>query len=190
MIQSSFSSSLLEHIKVFQNLAECSEDYFLAADLIVRTLKDKRNIFIAGNGGSAADASHFVAELTGRYELVRPPLPAFDLSSNAASITAISNDFDFSEIFSRQIIAAAVPCDLLICISTSGNSKNLILAAQTAKQLGLNILSLLGKDGGQLLSLSDVFFLVPSDRVCRIQEAHIFIIHELCSVIDNLFIEL
>lgn len=187
MRSSAFRISLLEHIDLFKHLSECHDDFYELANLLIGTLDQKRNIFIAGNGGSAADASHFAAELNGRYELVRPALPAFDLVSNCASITAISNDFDFSEIFSRQILAAASPSDVLICLSTSGNSENLIKAAVTAKSIGLNTVSLLGKDGGQLLDLSDISILIPSFRTCRIQEAHMFILHEICSVLDNHF---
>jgi len=184
---SSYLHALQEHICVFGLLDSLNGDFKAAANLIVNTLQSKHKLIVAGNGGSASDSAHFVAELTGRYELERDPVQAIDLVSNSSAITAISNDYSYSEVFTRQLQALSNPGDLLICISTSGKSSNLVNAAVKAKKLGLNVLSLLGKDGGLLLTLSDSYILVPSNRVSRIQEAHIFILHEISSIIDYVF---
>lgn len=151
-----------------------------------KALKAGGKVLLAGNGGSAADASHFAAEFTGRYKMERTGLPFICLSSDSSFLTAWSNDYDFSTVFSRQVEAYGTEGDILILISTSGKSKNLILAAEEAKKRGVKVVSFLGKGGGELASLSDIFFIVPSDNTPRIQEIHIHLIHIISEELEKI----
>ena len=155
-----------------------------AANLMVNTLKSGHKILLCGNGGSAADAQHIAAELTGRYKTKRRGLPAIALTTDTSALTAIGNDFGYAKVFSRQVEALANRGDLLIGISTSGNSENILLALQKAKALGCTTLGLSGDDGGKMNGLCDINLVIPSDDTPRIQEMHILFGHILCHIID------
>ena len=144
-------------------------------------------ILVCGNGGSAADAQHFAAELCGRYLCERRALAGIALTTDTSALTAIGNDYGFDRIFARQVEALGRPGDMLLGISTSGNSENIIQAVETAGALGLMTLGLLGRDGGRLGSLVDDCLVVPSNITARIQEIHIMIVHFWCEIIDGRF---
>lgn len=154
---------------------------------MITALKMDRKILIAGNGGSAADAQHFAAELAGQFIHKRKGLPVAALTTNSSITTAIGNDFGYEYVFSRQVEGLGQEGDIFVGISTSGNSINLIHAMDSAHKNGLATVGLLGKEGGQLKNYCDLSLIVPSDSTQHIQEAHIMIIHELCSLIDEAF---
>jgi len=180
--------SLDEHSEVFEQLKASHEaNISECADLIFRTFKAGKKVLICGNGGSAADAQHIATELVCRYESERKGLPAIALTTDTSALTAITNDFNFERVFARQIEALAVEGDLLIAISTSGNSPNVISAVMTARNLDCKVLGMTGAKGKKLASLCDACFRVPSERTARIQEAHITIAHIWCEIIDAKF---
>jgi len=159
-----------------------------AGELMVKTLLNGGKILTCGNGGSAGDAQHFSAEMLNRYERDRPPLPAIALTTDTPTMTAIGNDYDFNQIFSKQIKALGQPGDILLAFSTSGNSKNVIEAIRAALAKDILIITCTGKDGGEmagLISANDVEIRVPSNSTARIQEVHLVVIHSLCDLIDN-----
>ncbi|WP_104761527.1 D-sedoheptulose 7-phosphate isomerase [Helicobacter cetorum] len=158
-----------------------------SAHLLIETLENQGKILVCGNGGSASDAQHFAAELTGRYKLERKGLSAISLNTDTSALTAIANDYGYEEVFARQLEAIGVQKDVLIGISTSGNSKNILKAYEKAKDLGIKTLSLVGRDGGKMRELSDIALIVPSNDTPRIQEIHILIIHILCDCIERHF---
>lgn len=155
--------------------------------LVTDTVLAGGKILVAGNGGSAADAQHIAAELTGRYVKDRKALPAIALTVDTSALTAISNDYGFERVFARQLEAFAKPNDLFIAISTSGNSPNIIRALETARESGCKTIGLSGRDGGQMNNLCDLNIIVPDDVTARIQEMHILIGHIFCKAVDNLF---
>jgi D-sedoheptulose 7-phosphate isomerase len=162
-----------------------------AIELMVGTLVGNGKILACGNGGSAADAQHFAAELIGRFEMERQGLAAIALTTDSSIITAVSNDYGYKAIFERQVRALGQPGDLLLAISTSGNSPNVIEAVRTAHDNDLRVVALTGKGGGEIgemLHGSDVHLCVPSDRTARIQEVHTLAIHCLCDGIDCLLL--
>ncbi|WP_304064915.1 D-sedoheptulose 7-phosphate isomerase [Pedobacter glucosidilyticus] len=156
-------------------------------ELVKETILNGRKILLAGNGGSAADAQHIAAEFTGRFVKERKALPAIALTVDTSALTAISNDYGFANVFSRQINAYAQENDLFIAISTSGNSENIISAIQAAKKLGCKIIGLSGRDGGQMNEICDLNIVVPDDVTARIQEMHILIGHIFCKAVDDNF---
>lgn len=151
---------------------------------VVKTLKRGGKILFCGNGGSAADSQHLAAEFVGRFKKERKAISALSLTTNTSILTAISNDYSFKNIFSRQVQALGKKGDLLIGISTSGNAENVILAVKAAKKIGIKTVGLSGKDGGKLAKISDISFVVPSDDTARIQEAHILIGHILAEIAE------
>ncbi len=158
-----------------------------AGELLVQALLSNHKILSCGNGGSAGDAQHFSGEMLNRFECERPSLPAMALSTDSSTITAIANDYHYNEIFSKQIKALGQPGDILLAITTSGNSANIIEAIQAAHQRGMPVIALTGKDGGgvaNVLDGTDVEIRVPADSTPRIQETHLLIIHCLCDIID------
>ena len=155
------------------------------AELIISALKDGHKLLIMGNGGSAADAQHFAAEMVGRFRRERRGLPAIALSTDTSALTAIGNDYGFDAVFSRQVEALAKPGDVVFGISTSGQSKNVIAAIQTATAIGCKTVGLLGKDGGELATLVNCELTVSGSETSFIQEAHIMIIHILCALIEK-----
>jgi len=161
-----------------------------AAELIVKALQDGHKILSCGNGGSAGDAQHFSSELLNRFERQRPGLPAISLSCDCSTITSIGNDFHFNEIFAKQIHALGQAGDVLLAISTSGNSENIVYAIRAAHEKNMTVVVLSGKDGGTVASIlksNDIEIRVPSSSTARIQECHILIIHCLCAIIDRHF---
>lgn len=159
-----------------------------AGDLLVQALMNGNKILSCGNGGSACDAQHFAGEMLNRFETERPNLAAISLNSDIATLTAIANDYHFEEIFSRQIKALGQPGDVLLAITTSGNSANIIKAVEVAQQQEMQIVALTGKNGGLLahrLRSQDIEIRIPSSRTIRIQETHLLIIHCLCDIIDQ-----
>jgi len=183
---------LLQHVQEAVDLKrsffEQETDHILAqaADMAER-LKRGCRILVCGNGGSAADAQHFAAELSGRYVKERRALAGIALTVDSSALTAIGNDYGFDRVYSRQVEALGRPGDLLVGISTSGNSGNVIQAVAAAKDLGLRTLGLLGRDGGQLRELVDDALVVPSQVTARIQEVHMMIYHFWCEAIDTQF---
>ena len=155
------------------------------AAMIFETFKNGGKVLLCGNGGSAADAQHIAAEFVGRYETERIALPSIALTTDTSALTALANDYDFERIFSRQVEALAVEGDLLIAISTSGNSPNVISAVMSARKKGCKVIGMTGENGKKLASLTDACVLVPSGRTARIQEAHITIAHIWCEIIDK-----
>jgi D-sedoheptulose 7-phosphate isomerase len=172
-----------------KNAILADDDFLGQIMTMIRKIKDTLNsghkILLAGNGGSAADAQHFAAELVGRYKLERKAYPAIALTTDTSVITAWSNDYNFVSVFSRQLEALGQAGDLFFGISTSGNSLNIVQAVKTAKKLGLNTICLLGKDGGQLKDLADIAVVVPSANTPRIQEVHIMLIHIICEEVEK-----
>ena len=155
------------------------------AQVIIRTLNDGRKLLLFGNGGSATDASHIAAEFVGRYHRDRVPLPAIALTTDMAALTCIANDYDFSDIFSRQIQAHGRKGDVAIAISTSGNSPNVLNGAEASRARGLVTIGWTGATGGKLVDLVDHCFLVPSTVTARIQECHITLGHVLCELVEE-----
>ena len=155
------------------------------ADVIIKAYKDKRCVYLIGNGGSAADAQHIAGELIGRFKINRRPLPAIALTTDTSVITAIANDFGYETCFARQIEALAKPGDILLAFSTSGNSKGILNAVQVAKSLRAITIGFTGKDGGLLKSVVDICLKIPSDNTPRIQECHITVGHIICSIVEK-----
>lgn len=177
MNEALFFNHLTEHLENFENLRQIEPAVSNAAGILVDTIRNQNRIFICGNGGSAADAQHFAAELTGRFEQERVSLPAIALTTDTSALTAIGNDYGFEKAFSRQLEGLGRMGDALIAISTSGNSPNIREAVRAAKSMGIQTIGLLGKDGGLLASEVDRAVTIPHPRTARIQEAHIFILH-------------
>jgi len=156
-----------------------------AASILVQMYQNKRKLLLCGNGGSAADAQHIAAELIGRFEKERRSLPALSLTANTSNLTSIANDYQFEEIFARQVEGHSQEGDVLLALSTSGNSKNILKAVQMAKKLGVTTIGLTGASGGELKSNVDLLLNVPSDHTPRIQESHILIGHILCDLLER-----
>jgi D-sedoheptulose 7-phosphate isomerase len=162
-----------------------------AVDLMFGALTNNARILACGNGGSAADAQHFVAELVGRFERDRLPLAGIALNTDTSIMTAVGNDYGFNAVFERQVAALGQPGDILVAISTSGNSPNVLRAIEAAHERDMQIIALTGKGGGKIATLlyeTDVHLCVPHDRTMRIQEIHILLLHALCDGIDALLL--
>ncbi len=180
--------AIKESIEVKQKILEDKElvnTIKSAAEFCIESLTQGGKILLCGNGGSAADAQHIAAELTGRFEKNRKPLFAEALHVNSSYMTAVANDYDFETTYSRLVEAKGKPNDVLIAISTSGNSKNILKAAEQARKQKMSVIGFTGRDGGALAPLSDLAIKVPSQHTTRIQEAHILIGHILCEVIER-----
>jgi D-sedoheptulose 7-phosphate isomerase len=179
--------SLQEHLTAIQSLLDSKlGEIEQAGSLICKTLGSGHKVLLCGNGGSAADAQHIAAELVGRYEQQRRAFPAIALTTDTSALTALSNDFGYEEVFARQVQALARAGDVLIAISTSGKSSNIIKAAEQARAIGCKIIGLAGGSGEPLASYCDLSIVVPTDRTSRVQEAHIIIGHLWCEMVDNL----
>lgn len=170
-----------------KTMDELGKEIESAGELIVRTLKAGNKILLFGNGGSAGDAQHIAAELTGRYKTERQGLPAIALTTDTSALTAIGNDYGFDRIFDRQVEAIGKEGDLLIGISTSGNSPNVVNALAYGKNSGMKSIGLMGKSGGEMKSLCEISIIIPSEDTARIQEMHILIGHILCGIVDQKF---
>jgi len=184
-MDSLFSRNLAEHLALFQSLGALDDQVLQAGSLASQALKNGGKLLFCGNGGSAADSQHLAAELTGRFILDRKPLAALALSTDTSALTCIANDYSFDEVFARQVQGLGRSGDLLVAISTSGHSRNVIRAVEEARALGMSVIGLLGRDGGALRALCDVPIVVPSPTTARIQEAHILIGHTLCGLIEQ-----
>jgi len=158
-----------------------------AIELMVASLLGNGKIMACGNGGSAADAQHFAAELVNRFEMERPPLAAIALTTDSSTMTSIANDYRFEDVFAKQVRALGLPNDVLLAISTSGNSANVVEAIHAAHEREIRVIALTGKDGGTMAGLlndDDVNICVPTERTARIQEVHLLTLHCLCDGID------
>ena len=176
------------HLKTIEAVIGSMEaDLETASNLAVDVLKRGNKVLLCGNGGSAADAQHIAAELTGRYKTERRGLPAIALTTDTSALTAISNDYGYAKVFDRQVEALANKDDLLIGISTSGNSGNIISALKCAKALGCHTIGFSGRDGGAMNQVCDINLVVPSNDTPRIQEMHILLGHTLCQIVDDAF---
>ena len=182
-----FDQSLEETTRTLRALNEIRGAIDEAGKLILDTLNSGGKLLIAGNGGSAAEAAHFATELTGRYAKQRKGLPAISLSTDGSLITCIGNDFGFDHIFSRQIEGLAKPGDLVVVLTSSGNSANVIAALKTAKKLNLKSIAFLGRGGGEAKGLASCELLIPGQSGAAAQEAHLFLIHHFCELIDLAF---
>jgi D-sedoheptulose 7-phosphate isomerase len=159
-----------------------------AGRLMCECLRRGGKILSCGNGGSAADAQHFSSELLGRFESDRPSLPAVALTTDSSTLTAVANDYGYEQVFARQVAALGRPGDVLLAVSTSGNSNNVIEAMTASHDRQMSVVALTGRDGGRmakLLAPADVELRVPSERTIRIQEVHLLIVHTLCDLIDH-----
>ncbi|MBI5238279.1 MAG: D-sedoheptulose 7-phosphate isomerase [Deltaproteobacteria bacterium] len=160
-----------------------------SAEVIVESFKSGGKLLLAGNGGSAADAQHIAAEFINRFEIERPPLPALAITTDTSNITSIGNDYSFDQVFSKQVRALGRENDVLLAISTSGNSANIIKAVDAARSIGIKVIALSGKDGGRLASMSDIVLNVESKTTARIQEVHITIGHIICELVDHMLFQ-
>ena len=159
-----------------------------AAEILTESLLADGKILACGNGGSASDAQHFAAEMVGRFERERPELPAISLATDTSILTAVANDYAFEQVFAKQVRALGAKGDVLLAISTSGNSANVVAAINAAREREMRVVALTGKGGGrigQMLAAGDSHLCVPHDRTARIQEVHLLMIHCLCDAIDN-----
>jgi D-sedoheptulose 7-phosphate isomerase len=178
------------HLKL-QAMVLLAQPLASASERMVECLMKEGKILSCGNGGSAADAQHFAAELLNRFEMERPPLAAMALSTDTSTLTSIANDYDFNAVFSKQVRALGQPDDLLLAISTSGNSPNVMEAIQAAHDRQMDVIALTGKKGGKIAALlgpNDVHICVPADRTARIQEVHLLCLHCMCDAIDCLLL--
>lgn len=187
-ITSNFTESANLKLEVMDQLAA---PIAAAAERMLQCLMDDGKILSCGNGGSAADAQHFAAELLNRFEMERPGLAAFCLTCDSSTLTAIANDYDYSQVFSKQVAALGRPKDLLLAISTSGNSRSVVEAVSAAHELKMGVVALTGHSGGvisEILRPEDIHICVPSSSTARIQEVHILALHCLCDAIDCLLL--
>jgi len=174
-----------ENISVMEKLRDYASIIERVAKEIIETIRNGGKIVLFGNGGSAADAQHIACEFIGRFKLNRQGLPAIALTTNTSIITAVSNDMSFEEVFSRQVEALVTSKDLVIGISTSGESMNVINGVIAAKRKGAKTIALTGGDGGKLAKISDISLIIPSKNTPRIQEVHITVGHIICQIVEE-----
>jgi len=182
-----FMSELEDHQSMIARLADCTGVIEVAAELLINTVKQGGKVLLCGNGGSAADCQHIAAELVVRYEKKRQAMAAIALTTDSSILTAHANDYDFETVFSRQVDALGNDKDCLIAISTSGKSKNILRAVESAKSKGMMVIGLTGCEGGELSKQATISVIVPSVVTARIQEAHILIGHWWCGAIEEAF---
>ena len=171
--------------KIITELSDLSDEINKTANLIITAINKNKKIIIIGNGGSAADAQHIAAEFLGRYKLKRKSIPAIALTSNSSTTTAIANDYDFSDVFSRQCESLVSKGDVVIGISTSGNSENVVKGLRTSSKNGGLTIGLLGNKGGKIKNIVDVSLIVKDTSTPRIQEAHRVIYHIICEIVEE-----
>ena len=185
LITAHFAESLAVKTAAMDSLIPAIEQ---AGTTMAECVRDGHKILSCGNGGSAGDAQHFSSELLNRFEMERPPLPAMALTTDSSTLTAIANDYSYDDIFAKQIKALGETGDVLLAISTSGNSSNVVRAIDAGQDRGMTVIALTGQDGGEMapaLIDTDIEVRVPSDRTARIQEVHLLVIHCLCDLIDR-----
>jgi D-sedoheptulose 7-phosphate isomerase len=182
-----FEKSLADTVRTLESLAGIRGAVDAAGELILGTLRGGGKLLVCGNGGSAAEAAHFATELVGRYDGRRRSLPAIALSSDGSLVSCIGNDFGFDQVFARQIAGLARPGDLVVAITSSGNSPNIVAALKEAKALKVKSLAFLGKGGGNAKGLATCELVVPGARGASAQESHLFLIHYFCELIDETF---
>ncbi|MFP4131569.1 MAG: SIS domain-containing protein [Thiohalospira sp.] len=178
-------ASLSGHRRAIDAVAELAPDIRRAAEQLTRTFEAGGRVYACGNGGSAADAQHFAAELTGRFAADRPGFPAIALTTDTSALTSIGNDYGFERVFARQVESLGRPGDTLLALSTSGHSPNVATAVAAAAAAGMTTIGLLGRDGGPLASSVDLPLVVGVEATARIQEAHILILHLLCEAFEG-----
>lgn len=176
-------SSLREHIAALEHFP--SKNVLATAQVLTSTLRVGGKVLVCGNGGSAADAQHFVGELVNRFRFSRDPLAALALTTDTGLLTAIGNDSDFQDIFARQVAALGGPGDTLVCISTSGQSENVIRAANLARDMGMSVIALTGFRGEKLEKCATVSIRISSDDTPRIQEMHVLVYHIICEIVEQ-----
>tara|TARA_Y100000310_G_C20495098_1_gene721140 strand:- start:49 stop:609 length:561 start_codon:yes stop_codon:yes gene_type:complete len=174
-----------ESIKAKNDFVSQSENILRVSNKIIECFKSEGKLLIFGNGGSAADAQHIAAEFTGRFMLERQGLPAIALTTDSSVLTSISNDYDYSKVFERQVESLAKEGDVLLGISTSGNSENVVKAFEKGKEIGTVNISLTGKDGGKIKEISDLNVHSSSDNTARIQECHLLAYHIICEIVEK-----
>jgi len=184
-IEQTIAKTLNESSKTIDSISNLSNEIDKTVNLIINALTKNKKIIIFGNGGSAADAQHIAAEFLGRYKIKRKSIPAIALTSNSSTTTAIANDYDFSDVFSRQCESLVSKDDIVIGISTSGNSENVIKGLKTSKKNGGLTIGLLGNNGGKIKNTVDISLVVNATSVPRIQEAHRVIYHIICEIIEE-----
>lgn len=175
-----------EHTAMVQAVREqCQADILRFADVCRQALQGGHKVLFMGNGGSAADSQHFAAELVGRFQKERRGLPGIALTTDTSILTAVGNDYGFDQVFARQVEALATPGDVVVGLSTSGNSPNVVQALEAAKELGAIAVGMAGRSGGKLAAICDICLKVPADVTARVQEGHILIGHIVCELIDE-----
>ena len=185
-MKQTIKNEFLSHLEVINLTIETMQEKLEQASLlVVETLKNGNKVLLCGNGGSAADAQHIAAELVGRYKSDRRGLPAIALTTDTSILTSVGNDYGYEKIFDRQVEALANKGDLIIGISTSGNSKNIVNALKLGRELDCKTLGFSGREGGVMNELCDVNLIVPSNNTPRIQEMHILFGHIICQIVDN-----
>jgi D-sedoheptulose 7-phosphate isomerase len=190
MVDKIIEKALRESIKVKEEfIKENGRSLILCAERISQAFTADRKLMICGNGGSAADAQHIAAEFVNRFMLERPPLPAIALTTDSSVITSIGNDYSFEDVFSKQVKAIGLEGDVLLVITTSGNSANVISAVKAARGLGIYTVTFTGGDGGRVRSLADMALVVKSNTTARIQEAHSLAGHIICQLVDYLLFQ-
>ena len=182
-----FEASLAETTRTLQALTTIRPAIDRAGQMILATLQRGGKLLICGNGGSAAEAAHFATELVGRYAKTRRALPAVALSSDGSLVTCIGNDYGYDQVFARQIAGLAKPGDLVVVLTSSGNSANIIAALAEAKKLGVDSLAFLGRGGGKAKGLASCELIIPGQSGAAAQESHLFLIHHFCELIDAAF---
>jgi D-sedoheptulose 7-phosphate isomerase len=178
------AKSTSEHILLANSVSNLLPDIAKAVAVLIEALSKGNKLLIFGNGGSASDAQHIAAELVGRFMKERAALPAIALTTDTSILTSVGNDYGYEQVFSRQVEALAKPGDVVLGISTSGNSGNVVKALEIARTLNCYTIGLLGKDGGKIKEIADASIVIPSDSTARIQEMHILIGHMLCEAVD------
>lgn len=178
-------ASLADHRRAIDTLADLAPAIHRAAETLVATFHGGGRVYACGNGGSAADAQHFAAELTGRFQADRPGFPAIALTTDTSALTSIGNDYGFERIFARQVESLGRAGDTLLALSTSGHSPNVAAAVAAARERGMTTIGLLGRDGGPLAGAVDLPLVVGVEATARIQEAHIVILHLLCEAFEG-----
>ena len=177
--------TLQQSTKIIADLYNLSDEINKTANLIITAINKNKKIIIIGNGGSAADAQHIAAEFLGRYKLKRKSIPAIALTANSSTTTAIANDYDFSDVFSRQCESLVSKGDIVIGISASGNSENIVKGLRTSRKNGGLTIGLLGNKGGKIKNIVDISLIVKDSSIPRIQEAHRVIYHIICEIVEE-----